>query len=48
MPRGRWNLKLRAIVRYRDGLHYGFEFLTLNPEQRMALHRVCEMLASEA
>jgi hypothetical protein len=48
LPLCPYPLKLRAIVRYRDGLHYGFEFLTLNPEQRMALHRVCEMLASEA
>ena len=47
LPLCPYPLKLRAIVRYRDGLHYGFEFLTVTTEQRMALHRVCEMLASE-
>ncbi|HZQ24912.1 MAG TPA: PilZ domain-containing protein [Terriglobales bacterium] len=39
-------LKLRAIVRYRDGLRYGFEFLTVSAEQRQSLKRVCEMLAA--
>jgi PilZ domain len=39
-------LKMRAIVRYRQGLHYGFEFLTLSPEQRTLLERVCGILAA--
>jgi PilZ domain len=39
-------MKLRAIVRYRQGLHYGFEFLTLNDEQRSAIQRVCQMLSA--
>jgi PilZ domain-containing protein len=39
-------LKLRAIVRYGQGLHYGFEFLTVTQEQRHVIQRVCEMLAA--
>ena len=39
-------MKLRAIVRYRQGLHYGFEFLTVNDEQRNAIQRVCQMLSA--
>jgi len=31
----RW--ELRAVVRYRRGYHYGFEFLSLTSEQREAL-----------
>ena len=41
-------LKVRAIVRYCDGLRYGFEFLTLNAAQREMLHRVCEVLATKS
>jgi len=37
-------LRMRAIVRYRDGLRHGFEFLALSGEQREAVARVCEML----
>jgi hypothetical protein len=48
LPLCPYPLKLRAIVRYREGLHYGFEFLTVTPEQRTALHRVCQMLAAES
>jgi hypothetical protein len=39
-------IKLRALVRYRDGLRHGFEFLALSPEQREGIHRVCEALAA--
>ncbi|PYX97251.1 MAG: hypothetical protein DMG71_03560 [Acidobacteria bacterium] len=46
LPLSSYPLKLRAIVRYRRGLHYGFEFLTINPEQRSAMQRVCEMLSA--
>jgi hypothetical protein len=38
-------LKLRAIVRYRQGLRHGFEFLALTPEQREALQRALSRLA---
>jgi hypothetical protein len=44
LPLSPYPLKLRAIVRYRIGLHYGFEFLTPTPEQRISLERVCQML----
>jgi PilZ domain len=46
LPLSPYPLKLRAIVRYRIGLHYGFEFLTPTPEQRVSLDRVCQMLAA--
>jgi PilZ domain len=39
-------LKVRALVRYRQGLRYGFEFLALDDLQRDTLHRVCAMLAT--
>jgi hypothetical protein len=39
-------MKLRALARYRSGLHHGFEFLALNTQQKQTLHRVCEMLAT--
>lgn len=38
-------LKIRAVVRYRDGLRHGFEFLTRTPEQSDMITRVCEQLA---
>jgi PilZ domain len=39
-------VKMRALVRYRDGLRHGLEFLARNPEQQDVLHRICEGLAS--
>lgn len=39
-------LKVRAIVRYCDGLRHGFEFLALESRQREALHRTCVLLAN--
>lgn len=39
-------LKVRALVRYRDGLRHGFEFLALTGEQHDSVSRVCEMLAA--
>ena len=39
-------MKVRALVRYRDGLRHGFEFLALSREQRESVGRVCEMLAT--
>jgi hypothetical protein len=35
-------------VRYRQGLRYGFEFLTLNGGQRDTIERVCQFLATKA
>jgi hypothetical protein len=46
LPLSPYPLKVRAIVRYRQGLRYGFEFLTLSEAQRETIRRVCEMLAS--
>lgn len=46
LPLSPYPLKVRAIVRYRQGLRYGFEFLTLNDDQRDMVQRVCEVLAS--
>ena len=48
LPLSPYPLKVRAIVRYRDGLRYGFEFLTLTDPQRETIRRVCEMLAGKA
>jgi hypothetical protein len=39
-------LKFRAIVRYKEGLRHGFEFLALSHEQHEALHRTSVMLAN--
>jgi hypothetical protein len=38
-------LKLRAIVRYREGLRHGFEFLARDARQLSAIRRTCELLA---
>src|ERR1700685_4065277 len=48
LPLSPYPLKVRAIVRYRQGLRYGFEFLTLTDPQRETIRRVCEMLASKS
>jgi hypothetical protein len=48
LPLTPYPIKVRGIVRYRDGLRYGFEFLTLNDSQRDILRRVCEMLSAKA
>jgi len=48
LPLSPYPLKVRAIVRYRQGLRYGFEFLTLNDTQRDMIRRVCDMLATKS
>lgn len=48
LPLSAYPLKVRAIVRYRQGLHYGFEFLTLSESQSNMVQRVCDMLATKA
>jgi PilZ domain len=48
LPLSPYPLKVRAIVRYRQGLRYGFEFLTLSPAERDTIRRVCEMLATKS
>jgi len=48
LPLSPYPLKVRAIVRCRQGLRYGFEFLALNDPQREMIRRVCEVLATKA
>ena len=48
LPLTPYPIKVRAIVRYRQGLRYGFEFLTLNESQRDTIRRVCEYLATKS
>src|ERR1700676_3209788 len=48
LPLAPYPMKGRAIVRYRQGLRYGFEFLTLNDSQRDTIHRVCQYLATKS
>jgi len=48
LPLTPYPIKVRAIVRYRQGLRYGFEFLTLNDGQRDTILRVCDYLATKA
>ena len=48
LPLTPYPIKVRAIVRYRQGLRYGFEFLTLNDHQRDTIRRVCDYLATKA
>ncbi|MGA2456870.1 MAG: PilZ domain-containing protein [Terriglobales bacterium] len=39
-------IKVRAAVRYSEGLHCGFEFLVVTGEQKLMLHQVCVVLAN--
>ena len=48
LPLTPYPIKVRAIVRYRQGLRYGFEFLTLNEAQRDTIRRVCQYLATKS
>jgi hypothetical protein len=48
LPFSPYPLQVRGIVRYRQGLRYGFEFLTLSPSQRDTIARVCEILAASS
>jgi hypothetical protein len=48
LPLSPYPLKVRAVVRYRQGLRYGFEFLTLTDAQRDMMVRVCEMLSTKS
>jgi hypothetical protein len=38
-------MKLRAIVRYSDGLRCGFEFLVVTAQQRETMRQLCDSLA---
>ena len=46
LPMAPFPIKFRALVRYRDGLRHGFEFLALSAAQHDEIRRVCEMLAA--
>ena len=46
LPMTPFPIKFRALVRYRDGLRHGFEFLALSAAQRDEIRRVCETLAT--
>ena len=48
LPLTPYPIKVRAIVRYCQGLRYGFEFLTLNETQRDTIRRVCDYLATKS
>lgn len=37
-------IKLRAIVRYKNGFQHGFEFLAIDTMQREAIQRACDIL----
>lgn len=37
-------IQVRAVVRYRNGLYYGLEFVALSPEQRQAIRKFCKPL----
>jgi hypothetical protein len=39
-------MKVRAVVRYSDGLRCGFEFLVVTEEQRLTLHQVSVVLSN--
>ena len=46
LPASTTPLKLRALVRYRDGLRHGFEFLARDEIQREVIRLACEVLAA--
>ncbi len=39
-------MKLRAVVRYSNGLRCGFEFLVVTEEQRLVIRQVCVVSAN--
>jgi PilZ domain len=45
LPGNSTPLKLRGLVRYRDGLRHGFEFLARDEIQRELIRRTCELLS---
>ena len=44
LPRSGVPLRLRALVRYRDGLRHGFEFLARDGAQHELILKTCELL----
>jgi PilZ domain len=47
LPMASSPVKIRALVRYRDGLRHGFEFLALSPKVRDAVNQACESLQAQ-
>ena len=45
LPANAAPLRLRGLVRYRDGLRHGFEFLARDEVQREAIRKTCELLS---
>lgn len=45
LPGSSTPLKLRGLVRYRDGLRHGFEFLARDASQQELILRTCELLS---
>ena len=41
-------IKVRAVVRYSQGLRCGFEFLIVTDDQKETLRQVCESLANSS
>ena len=39
-------IKVRAVVRYSDGLRCGLEFLVVTEEQKLILRQICVVLAN--
>src|ERR1041385_1911045 len=46
LPGSSMPLKIRALVRYRDGLRHGFEFLARDAMQREVIRHACEVLSA--
>jgi hypothetical protein len=46
LPTAPFPIKFPALVRYRNGLRHGFEFLALSPAHREEIRRVCETLSA--
>jgi PilZ domain-containing protein len=44
-PNTNRSIEIRAVVRYRDLHHCGFEFLTLNENQQQAIRESCQIPA---
>jgi hypothetical protein len=46
IPVAPYQVKVRAIVRYANGLRCGFEFLVLTDDLRGTLRRACELIST--
>ncbi len=46
IPVAPYQVKLRAIVRYANGLRCGFEFLVLSEDLRSTLRRACHLIGT--